>query len=266
MNADRDLERRLTDLYAAEAHYRAPDRVLGSVLDTIDTTPQRHAVTDLPRRIQTMNAYAKLAVAAVVVIAVGAIGIAVLQPRTPAVGPPVATPSPSASPPTPSPTVALPTPTPLPTPAALTKTFTSPLHKIAIGYPGEWLVNPATQASTGAEGNFGDPDVDTIYEPSLQDHLFLTLRSSPIGSQTAAQWLADQAVKTECPNTAPTTIDGIAGTIGIDCSVGLVVKGDRGYVIRLYTSGDEKWIDQVYTPDWFINVVLPTVKLDPASS
>jgi hypothetical protein len=266
MNADRDLERRLTDLYAAEAHYRAPDRVLGSVLDTIESTPQQRALSGLPRRIQTMNAFAKLAVAAVVVLAVGAIGVAVMSPRTPSVGPPVATPSPSPSQAAPSPTKALPTPTPLPTPAALTKTFTSPLNKIAIDYPAEWFAKPATQASTGAEGNFGDPNIDTIYEPRLQDHLFFALRSSPIGNQTAEQWLADQAVVTECPDTGPVTVDGNAGTIGKECSVALVVKGDRGYVIRLYTSGDEKWIDQVYTIDWFRNVVLPTVKLDPASS
>jgi hypothetical protein len=264
MNADRDLERRLTDLYSAEAHLRAPDRVLGDVIDTVEMTPQRRAVSGLPRRIQTMNAFAKLAVAAVVVLALGAIGFAALSPRSPAVGPPGFSPSPAPSEATPSPTIALPTPTPLPTPAALTKTFTSPLHKIAIDYPGRWFVKPATQASTGAEANFGDPNADFIYDPTLQDHLYLATRSSPIGNQTPQAWLADQAVVSECPSTGPVTIDGIAGTIGTDCDVALVVKGDRGYAIHLYTSGDEPWVGQVYNRAWFLQV-LATVKLDPAS-
>ena len=263
MNGSRDLERRLTDLYADEGQTRAPDRVLEIALDTVDTTPQRRAVIGLPRRFQTMSSFAKLAVAAVAVLAIGAVGIAVMSPRSPSVGPPVATPSPS---PSPSPTpVPLPTPTPLPTPAALTKTFTSPLNKIAIDYPEGWTVQPATQASTGAEGNFGDPNIDTIYEPRLQDHLFVAIRSSPLGDQTPEAWLAAQAVATECPSTGPATIDGIAGRIGTDCDVALVVKGDRGYVIHLYTSGDEAWIGQVYNHAWFLDV-LATVKLDPASA
>src|SRR5262245_4171163 len=262
MNADRDLERRLTNLYSSEAHFRAPDRVLEGVLATVDTTSQRRAVISMPRRIQTMNSFAKLAVAAVAVFAVGAIGVAMFLPRSTGVGPAV---SPSPSQPTPSPTKALPTPTPLPTPAALTKTFTSPLNRIALDYPGAWTVKPATVASTGEAANFGDPNVDTIYEPSLEDHLFFLTRSSPLGNQTAQQWLADQAVVTECPSTGPVTVDGIAGTIGNGCDVALVVKGDRGYMIRLYQSGDEGWIDQVYNRAWFLDV-LATVKLDPASA
>ena len=39
MNANHDLERRLADFYATEAPPRAPDRVLESVLATIDTHP-----------------------------------------------------------------------------------------------------------------------------------------------------------------------------------------------------------------------------------
>ena len=262
MNVSRDLERRLTDLYADEGQTRAPDRVLESALDTIDTTPQRRAVIGLPWRFQTMSSFAKLVVAAVAVLAIGAVGIAVISPRSPGVGPPVATPSPS---PSPSPTeVPLPTPTPLPSPAALTKTFTSPLNRIAIDYPGGWTVKPATQPSTGEQGNFGAPMVDTIYDPILEDHLFISLRSSPLGAQTADAWLADQAVVSECPSTQPTTIDGVAGTIGVTCDAALVVKGDRGYVIQLYTSGDEAWIGPVYNRAWFLDV-LSTVKLDPAS-
>jgi hypothetical protein len=261
MNGSRDLERRLTDLYADEGQTRAPDRVLEIALDTIDTTPQRRAFIGLPRRFQPMNSFAKLAVAAVAVLAIGAVGIAVMAPRSPSVGPPVATPSAS---PSPSPASPSPTPRPSPTilpPAALTKVFTSPLNKIAINYPGGWTVQPATQASTGAETNFGDPTGDFIYEPTLQDHLFIALRSSPLDGETPQAWLADQAVKTECPSAGPVTVDGMGGTIGDLCDVARVVKGNRGYVIRLYTGDDPRVAP--YNRAWFLDL-LSTVMLDPA--
>jgi len=69
MNAGHDLERRLADYYATEVPPRAPDRVLGSALSTIDTTRQRRAIIRVPRRFPTMNTYLKWAVAAVVVLA-----------------------------------------------------------------------------------------------------------------------------------------------------------------------------------------------------
>ncbi len=97
MSANPDLERRLADFYATEAPARAPDWVLGSALATIDTTNQRRALIRVPRRFQNMNSFAKLAVAAVVVIAVGAVGLAVLRPgQAPVVGSDIS-PSPSAS-------------------------------------------------------------------------------------------------------------------------------------------------------------------------
>lgn len=78
MNANQDLERRIADFYAAEAPGRAPDWVLGAVLSTIDTTSQRRVSFGLPRRFHDMNMYAKLAVAAVVVIVAGAVGLAII--------------------------------------------------------------------------------------------------------------------------------------------------------------------------------------------
>jgi hypothetical protein len=80
MSPNRDLERRLSDSYATEAPPRAPDWVLGSVLATIDITPQRRALIRVPWRFPNMNSFAKLAVAAVAVIAVGAVGLTVLRP------------------------------------------------------------------------------------------------------------------------------------------------------------------------------------------
>ena len=95
MNANHELERRLADFYATEAPQRAPDRVLESVLATSEITRQRRAVFRLPWRFPIMNSYAKMAIAAVAVIAIGAVGLAVLRPGTsPGVGGQAATPSP----------------------------------------------------------------------------------------------------------------------------------------------------------------------------
>ena len=47
MNVERDLERRLTDLYSAEANVRAPDRVLSNALETVDNTNQRRRLIRL---------------------------------------------------------------------------------------------------------------------------------------------------------------------------------------------------------------------------
>jgi hypothetical protein len=97
MNANDDVEQRISDFYAAEEPSRAPSWLLESALATIDSTPQRRAVIRLPRRFSNMNSFAKLAIAAVVVIAVGAVGLALFRPgSTPAVG---------GLPPSPSPTI-----------------------------------------------------------------------------------------------------------------------------------------------------------------
>jgi len=97
MTADDDLERRIADFYATEAPTRAPDWVLASTLATVDTTRQRRAAIALPWRVPHVNVYAKAAAAIVAVIAVAAIGVALLRPgSTSGVGQvPTASPSPS---------------------------------------------------------------------------------------------------------------------------------------------------------------------------
>lgn len=98
MNANLDLQRRLTDFYEAEAAQRAPNRVLETVLATTTMTKQRRAAFRLPWRFPIMNGYSKLAIAAVAVIAIGAVGLTVFRGGTPP-GPGVlATSSPDPSP------------------------------------------------------------------------------------------------------------------------------------------------------------------------
>ena len=103
-----DLSRRLTDHYAAEAPPRAPDWLLEQALEIIDTTRQRRVVIRVPWRLPTTNDFTKVAVAAVVVVAVGAIGLAVFRPASSQVGGPRVSPSPSPSvSPSPSPSTPL---------------------------------------------------------------------------------------------------------------------------------------------------------------
>jgi len=97
MNLDRDIERRLTDLYSAEANVRAPDRVLATALETIDDTKQRRRLIRAPWPFPSVNRNARLALVAVFAIAAGAIGLATFRPA--GTGPGAhASPSPTASP------------------------------------------------------------------------------------------------------------------------------------------------------------------------
>jgi hypothetical protein len=262
MNADQDLERRLTDFYATEAPPRAPDRVLEEALATIDTTRQRRALLRVPWRYPNMNGFARYAIAAVAVIAIGAVGFLVLQRGTgPGVGgpAPTATPSsiPSASlspPPSPSPTSAL----------APTTTFTSAIHGISVSYPERWAAQAATEPWTGGGYVFGEPTADFLYDPVLTDHLFLTIASQPIGDSTPDEWVAEKlALDDGCAATEPIAVDGATGLIGADdCNVLAVTTDGRGYLISLYTSGDEAWLSTTYDRAWF-GAVLATVQFQP---
>ncbi len=58
----------------------------------------------------------------------------------------------------------------------------------------------------------------------------------------------------------PITIDGAAGVICGD--IALVTDGGRGYFVKLYTSGDEAWIGEVYDDEAFTSI-LATMELQP---
>ena len=95
MNANQDFDRTLTEFYSAEGLVRAPDRVLSTALTTIETTRQRRALGRLPVPLLSSNAVGQFALAAVLVIAVTAAGLAILSGNRPGLGGP---PSPTASP------------------------------------------------------------------------------------------------------------------------------------------------------------------------
>jgi hypothetical protein len=263
MNVNRDLERQLADFYESEAPPRAPDWVLRSALQTIDDTPQRRVIIRVPWRFPHMNTFAKVAIAAVVVIAVGAIGLSVLRPPSSSNvgGQPTASPSPS-----PSPTFGA---TIIPKSApALTETFTSDRHGFSISYPAGWDTSPATEAWAAAGlPNFNEPAGDFMFDPTLTDHLFLVVASKPLTGQDGAAWadefLNAMAANDDCalPLGSATTGSGPARR----CAGGGMVAtwaGDRGYVIWLHTSGDDPTAVAAYD-DAYFNDILATLQLQP---
>jgi hypothetical protein len=258
MNANDSLERGIVDAYEREAPKRAPDWVLASALETIESTPQRRALIPAPWRFRNMNTFAKWAIAVVAVLVIGAVGWSVIGPRSSSSvgGQPPATLSPSPSP-SPSPDASAPPP--------LSSRFTSTVHGISLAYPTGWKVAPATEPWRDDIWNFHTTNVDRLYDPTLEDHLFLVTASRPLAGATGATWVTDFLAGPEgCQTpTEPITIDGAEGRT---CEgVAALSAGDRGYFIRLYSSDDEAWLATSYGKTWFRSV-LDTVQLDPGSA
>jgi hypothetical protein len=220
-----------------------------------------------------MHGLTRVAAVAVAVIALGAVGLAVLGPGSgPRTGPAAS----ASTTPSPAPTIAptaspAATPTPDPSlPPPLGGSFTSTVHDISLSYPTGWAVHPATEAWTQADGlNFGSPTLDTMSDPVLQDHLFLAIASEALGSKSGDAWVAALMRSTElgCGNAAtqPITIDGVRGKFCPNANVVAVASGGRGYSITLYLSGDESWLPSYYDTTWY-RTVLKTVQLHPAGA
>lgn len=268
MTNERDFDR-IARAFMADGPTQLADRVLDSSLADVHHTRQRRVLLRAPWRTPVMNMYAKLAAAAVVVVAVGALGVWFLNPGSSS--PPVGAPAtPGASPSEPAAPSAVPrsSSVPLGIPApALSQDFTSARNGITLAAPEGWTTRPATEAWKGGIPNTDEVTADAIYDPVLQDHLFLGIASMPLGEADADQWAADQYARDfadECPDAQPITVDGAAGVIGAgDCMhLVYVAKGDRGYLILLRVSPDESWLAPVYDRAWFESV-LDTVQLRP---
>ena len=263
MTANDSLERRVTDYYGTEAPPRAPDWLLRSTLEAIDATPQRRVHIRVPWRFPNMNNFAKVAIAAVVVIAVGAVSLIVLRPPTESGvgGQPNA--SPSASP---TPTLSSsPSGSPASLPA-LTETYTSE-RGFSISYPTGWVPRPATDPWTTTFPSFGSTDGDVIYHPDLQEHLFIVVASQPLADgTTTTQWVDDMLAGLDAeglcdPPIEPVTIDGNQGRL-CGSPAAAVAAGGRGYAIALYVSPDDPEVAATYGQAYF-DEVLATLRLQP---
>jgi hypothetical protein len=87
MSTDRDVTRIVRSWLRTDENDSA-DRVLGVVLDRLDTTPQRRATWWPVRRLPHMNTTAKLALGAAAVVVVALLGINLLLPGGPRIGGP----------------------------------------------------------------------------------------------------------------------------------------------------------------------------------
>jgi hypothetical protein len=271
MSTNREFEP-IARAFMAAGPTQLADRVLESSLADVHHTRQRRGLRRAPWRTPVMNIYAKLAAAAVVVIAVGALGVWFLSPGS--TSEPGGAPDPSASPSEPSAPSALPPASPSPTPLPgipappLSETFTSATNGITLAVPEGWTTRPATEAWEGGIPITDEATADAIHDPALEDHLLMSIASMPLGGADPDQWATDQYASDfadECPDAEPITVDGATGVIGAgDCTplLAFIAKGDRGYLILLRVSPDEGWLAPVYDRAWFESV-LATVQLRP---
>ena len=86
MSTDRETTR-IVRSWLRTDEYDSADRVLGAVLDRLDTTPQRHATWPV-RRFPELNNIAKLALGAAAVVVAALLGINFLLPGGPSIGGP----------------------------------------------------------------------------------------------------------------------------------------------------------------------------------
>lgn len=263
MNANDSLEREIADVYHAEAPQRAPDWVLASALETIESTPQRRVLIRVPWRFPDMNnTFAKVAIAAVAVLAIGVVGLNLLRPSgNSGVGaqPPA---SPSASP-SPSPS-----PSPAASPSQALSTFTSTMHGLSIEYPAAWLKDQATETSTSYGLNFGSPDVDWLYDGPHQGDLFLAMASQPLAGKTPDAWVKDFLDTFDGGCAGPRVSIAVAGTNGVLCDGILfaTATGGRGYFVRAYTGSDLTSAEvKTYDEAWF-RTILATLQLRPETA
>jgi hypothetical protein len=261
MNSNGDLGRRLSDHYASEAPNRAPDWLLDSAIETIESTPQRRVLIRAPWRNPFMNTNAKLGAAAVIAVVLVVGGIALLRPGSSSdVGStPSALPSavPSAAP------SALPSaaPSPAATPISIADwvPFTSERYGYRISYPpthtgerGSTTSAPTFVAQAKRDFTFGDR-----FEAELENAPNDWIIVGPDGSQIALAGFAttvpsgtsvDDVIRRTFPEdvgceSEPIEIDGKPGRFdvcGDGISIAVAIVGDRAYVFAQGRGAAEK--------------------------
>jgi hypothetical protein len=263
MTHHNDLERRLADHFASEAPTRAPDRVLLEALSLIDSTRQRHVFIHVPRRFQTMSRFARVAAAAVIVVALGAIGLVVLRsgPISGAGGTATPASQPGASA---GPSAGL---SGLP---ALTKDFTSAVNGFSIRYPGEWKATSATTTwPTGMMTSDSDHPYTDAFNGSNQAIYVISQKLA--AATDPAAWIKEYQQGQElnysrlpaCTvvKTEPIVVDGVTGVMDTTCPTDIfdvvLITGGRAYDISFQGQPPDK--------AWALDV-LKTLKLHPETA
>ena len=246
--SDRNVDRVIRS-WLHENRHEDVSRTAGAVLDLLDTTPQRRSPWWPARRFPFMSKLVPIGLGAAAVIALLFLGSQFIGSPTSNVGPPVSQPPESAAPSAVS-------------PPPLTQTFTSEVHGIALSYPEGWKARQAFVPLTDLPGvpQVHDPGYDVLYDPVLEDHLFLWIASQPVGDSTPEDWVAGHMA--ECTTTEPVAVDGATGLIGGgNCGEMVAVTTDgRGYSINLARSNDDPAAVAAFDRAWF-EEVLATVDL-----
>jgi hypothetical protein len=165
-----------------------------------------------------------------------------------------------------------PSTSPRPSPSPGFSRFNSTIHGISIDYPSGWQTRPATEPWNHDAVTFGAPDVDVIFDPTLQDDLYFALVSEPLNGQSESEWCCGPVfeatqIRSEgvgCPM-GGYTLDGARGWI-LGCGgqgdagdhVVVVATATRGYIIQLHV-GNARLLE-TYDGDWF-EAALETVDL-----
>ena len=112
--------------------------------------------------------------------------------------------------------------------------------------------------------SFGETSGDLIYDPARADHLFLVIASQPLAGAAGSAWADTIGLAEACPSSEPIVVDDAEGRlITCDPMRALFWSDDRGYLVLLYRSPDEPWLHDAYDAAWF-QEVLATVQIAPA--
>jgi hypothetical protein len=249
---------RILDAYLAPDNDRLPDRVIDAALTDIARTPQRRALR-VPWRFPKMNSYAKLAVAALVVVVVAIGGFALLRPggSSGAGAAPTATPSPTPS------ASAAPSRSAAASPSPIDPTgwvpFTSDRYGYTISYPPNYpgippctVSAPTVVSQAQRDFRFGTDVWGTLPEstPTPLDTFVMGANNCQIAfdgfaetipAGTSVDDVISESVGTEDPlgvplpacESEPITLDGQPGRFdvcGDSVSLAVVIVGDRAYV------------------------------------
>lgn len=210
-----------------------------------------------------MSANAKLSAAALATtLALGAIVMTQLGPRSSAnsassSSQPTSTPGPSQMDP-----VVTVTATPKPAgPPALTRRFTSGIYGLSVAYPEAWKATAGTYPWTMDGGVYRVPLGDLIEDPTHR-FLWVKLASLRLGDMAFDQWAKSVFEGHECTSgPRPFVIDGIDGLLDDICLTALVESGGRGYLIGAHVCPCEIGSLSDWRT-WFIEM-LGTVELAP---
>jgi hypothetical protein len=281
-NATRDPDSLLA-AWLDEGPTDLPDVTRRAILNALPMTPQARRGRLAPWRSTHMNMFARgAAVLVVAVVAIGALAL-VAGPRVggPSPSSPASSPSSASSPASSSPSAPASEP-PLPT---LDATFTSPSYGYQVKYPSGWTVTPGIGPwPPGTERFPGDPVSDAIVTPSGTDRVRLSGASIalPTGMtmdqfRAFASPLSSPFNSDPCTPVAPLPVPlkinypanpgAVEAVVSINGCTALaefggyiydveVIAGGRGYTFTLD--------GQVTTADalaW-----LATIKLEPASA